>query len=33
MDTNNIKLPKDFFKQFKTKEEFHSFFKNFSRMA
>ena len=28
MDTNNFKLPKDFFKQFKTKEEFNDFFQS-----
>jgi transposase-like protein len=28
MDTNKINLPKDFFKQFKNKEEFHAFFQS-----
>jgi len=28
MDTNKINLPKDFFKQFKNKEEFHDFFQS-----
>ena len=28
MDTNKINLPKDFFKQFKSKEEFHDFFQS-----
>ena len=28
MDTNNIQLPKDFFKQFKNKEEFNDFFQS-----
>ena len=28
MDTNKIHLPKDFFKQFKNKEEFNDFFQS-----
>jgi transposase-like protein len=28
MDTNKLNLPKDFFKQFKNKEEFHNFFQS-----
>lgn len=31
MDTNRLNLPKDFFKQFKNKEDFNDFFQSLFR--